>query len=104
VLYKFAANRRIILHRHLTLDKNITLSGERRLCHADGRLKEIRPVGRFTVAPASDDPHREGGGDVDVVTLFQIYGDGALYEALDDEMNVIMTLSAKDFAALYEKV
>lgn len=103
VLYKFAANRQIILHRHLTMNKTMTIRGEHRLYHADGRLKEVRPAGRFTVAPPSDEPHREGGGDVDVIVLFAIHGAGALYEALDDDMNVIMTLSAQDFAMLHEQ-
>ncbi|WP_363352050.1 regulator [Methylocystis echinoides] len=103
VVFKFAANRQIILHRHLTLNKTMTLQGEHRLYHVDGRLKEIRPTGRFTVAPPSDDPHREGGGDQDAVVLFAIYGDGALYEALDNEMNVVRTLCAADFASLYDR-
>jgi hypothetical protein len=103
VIYKFAANRQIILHRHLTLNKTMTLAGEHRLYHADGRLKETRPVGRFVVAPPSDEPHREGGGAEDAIVLFVIYGDGALYEALDDRMNVVMRLGAPDFAALYER-
>jgi hypothetical protein len=102
VLFKFAANRKIILHRHLTLNKTMAIQGEHRLYHPDGRLKEVRPVGRFIVSPPSDDPHREGGGDQDVVALFVIYGDGALYEALDDDLNVITTLSFRDFAGLYQ--
>ncbi|WP_442755772.1 regulator [Methylocystis sp. JAN1] len=102
VLFKFAAKRQIVLHRHLTLNKTMTIRGEHRLYHADGRLKEVRPCGRFTVAQPTDEPHREGGGDIDAIVLFAIYGAGALYEALDDSMNVAMTLRAQDFAALYD--
>lgn len=103
VLYKFAANQQIVLHRHLTLNKTMTIMGEHRLYHADGSLKEVRPTGRFTVAPPAEEPHREGGGDVDAIVLFAIHGDDALYEALDDDMKVIMTLRAQDFAALYDQ-
>jgi hypothetical protein len=102
-VFKFAANERIILHRHLTLNKTMTLQGEHRLYHPDGELKEIRPTGRFTVAPPSDDPHREGGGDQDAVVLFAIYGDGALYQALDDGENVVRTLTVEDFAGLLDR-
>ncbi|WP_457797850.1 regulator [Methylocystis sp. S23] len=102
VVFKFAANRQIVLHRHLTLNKTMTIQGEHRLYHADGRLKEVRPAGRFTVTPPSDEPHREGGGDQDAIVLFAIHGDGALYEALDDDLNVVMTLAARDFAQLYD--
>lgn len=102
ILFKFAANKKIMLHRHLTLNKTMAIQGEHRLYHPDGRLKEVRPVGRFVVSPPSPDPHREGGGDQDVVVLFVIYGGGALYEALDDDLNVITTLTHQDFAGLYE--
>jgi hypothetical protein len=103
VIYKFAANRQIILHRHLTLNKTMTLRGEHRLYHADGTLKEIRPAGRFTVARPSDEPHREGGGDIDAIVLFVVYGDGVLYEALDDGLNVVRALTTADFADLYDE-
>ncbi|MGD9544423.1 MAG: regulator [Methylocystis sp.] len=104
VMLKFSANQKIILHRHLTLNKTITIQGEHRLYHADGRLKEVRPVGTCVISPASDEPHREGGGDQDAIILFIVYGNGALYEALDDESNVIMTLCAQDFIDLYDRV
>jgi hypothetical protein len=102
VLYKFAAKQQIILHRHLTLNKTMTIQGEHRLYEIDGRLKEIRPVGRFTVAPPSEEPHREGGGDQDAIVLFAVYGDGALYEALDERMNVVRTLGVQDFVNFYD--
>ncbi|PWB78629.1 MAG: regulator [Methylocystaceae bacterium] len=104
VLYKFAGNRQIVLHRHKTLNKTMVIQGEHRLYHANGELKEVRPVGSYTVSPPSDDPHREGGGDRDVVVLFTIYGDEeTLYEILDDDLNVAASLTAKDFASFYER-
>lgn len=101
VLFKFAANQQIVLHRHKTTNKTFVIQGEHRLYHPDGRLKEIRPTGRYTVSPPSDDPHREGGGDQDVVVMFTIYGENdALYELLDDQMNVVASISIDDFAKL----
>src|SRR5262245_10974755 len=71
VLYKFAANQQIILHRHKTLNKLLVIQGEHRLYHPNRELKEIRAVGSYTVSPANDTPHREGGGlDQDVIILF----------------------------------
>lgn len=101
VLLKFAANEKILLHRHVALNHMLVLQGEHRLYEPDGSIKEIRPTGRYTVSPPSKDPHREGGGDEDVVILFSIRGtDGTMYEFLDDDLNVIGTFGMDDFEAL----
>lgn len=104
VLYKFAANKQIILHRHKTLNKLLVIQGEHRLYHPNGAIKEIRKVGSYTVTPANDTPHREGGGlDQDVIILFTMYGDSdLLYEGLDDSMNLIATLTFQDYVSLYD--
>jgi hypothetical protein len=102
ILFKFAAGKQIVLHRHKTLNKMFVVQGEHRLYHADGRLKEARPAGRYTVSPPSDEPHREGGGDQDVIVYFTIYGTGVAYEILDDAQNVVATLGQAEFAALRE--
>ena len=74
--------------------------GEHRLYEADGKLKEIRAVGSSSSLP-SDDRHREGGGDVDVIVYFSIRGnEGVLYEILDDDLNIIATLGFQDFIKL----
>lgn len=102
VLFKFAANQKIVLHRHKVLNKTFVIQGEHRLYHADGCIKEIRLAGQYTSSPASDVPHREGGGEMDVIVLFSIRGgDGVLYEILDDEQNVIGELRWQDFVDLY---
>ncbi|MGZ4960562.1 MAG: regulator, partial [Methylomonas sp.] len=104
VLFKFAARQQIVLHRHKALNKTFVIQGEHRLYHADGRLKETRPVGRYTSSPSSDEPHREGGGDMDVVVFFSIRGsDGVFYEILDDDLNVVAELGMGDFLDLYAK-
>jgi quercetin dioxygenase-like cupin family protein len=104
VLFKFAANQQIVLHRHKVHNNMFVVQGEHRLYEPDGKLKEIRPVGRYTVSPASDEPHREGGGDgQDVIVFFSIRGsDGVLYEILDDDLNQIGTLSMQDLIDLYK--
>ena len=102
VLFKFAANQQIVMHRHKVLNKTFVIQGEHRLYHADGSIKEIRPIGKYTSSPASEEPHREGGGDMDVIVLFSIRGgDGVLYEILDDAQNIIAELKWQDFIDLY---
>jgi len=59
VLFKFAAHRQILLHRHKALNKTFVIQGEHCLYEADGRLKEVRAVGSYTSSLPSDDPHRE---------------------------------------------
>jgi quercetin dioxygenase-like cupin family protein len=103
VLFKFAAHQQIVLHRHKVLNKTLVLQGEHRLYHPDGKLKEIRATGSYTVSPASDEPHREGGGDRDAIVFFSIRGtDGVFYEILDDAFNIIAKLGLQDFVALYQ--
>ncbi len=102
VLFKFAARQQIVLHRHKVLNKTFVIQGEHRLYEVDGRLKEIRVVGSYTSSQPSDEPHREGGGDEDVIVLFSIRGsDGVLYEILDDGLKVIGELTMQDFIDLY---
>jgi hypothetical protein len=103
VLFKFTAHQQIVLHRHKALNKTFVIQGEHRLCKADGSLKEVRSVGSYTSSLPSDEPHREGGGDVDGIVFFSIRGeDGALYEILDDDLNVIATLKFQDFINMYK--
>ncbi|WP_445366487.1 cupin domain-containing protein [Methylomonas sp. BW4-1] len=102
VLFKFAAGQQIVLHRHKAPNHIFVIQGEHRIYRADGTLKEIRPVGSYTVSPASELPHREGGGDIDVILLFSIRGTGVLYDILDNDANVIGSLTMSDFVALHQ--
>lgn len=102
-IFKFAANQQIVLHLHKALNHLFVIQGEHRIYEANGVLKEVRPVGSYTISQPSFEPHREGGGDIDVIVLFSIRGsDGVLYEVLDDDLNVIATLSMQDFIDLYK--
>jgi quercetin dioxygenase-like cupin family protein len=102
VLFKFAANEKIVLHRHLAHNNTFVVQGEHRLYKPDGSIKEIRHVGSMTSSPPNDEPHREGGGDQDVIIAFSIRGTGVLYELLDDDMNIIGTISMQDLKDLYK--
>ena len=101
VLFKFSANEQIVLHRHLAHNNTFVIQGEHRLYHPNGVLKEVRPVGSLTSSPPSNDPHREGGGDQDVIIAFSIRGEGVLYELLDDDQNLIATISMQDLVELH---
>lgn len=103
VLFKFAANQQIVLHRHKAHNNTFVVQGEHRLYEPGGKIKEIRPVGSYTVSPPNDEPHREGGGEQDVIVLFSIRGsDGVLYEILDDDLDIIATISLQDLVHLYQ--
>lgn len=103
VMFKFEADKPIVLHRHLALNKSLVIQGEHRLYQPDGSLKEVRRVGSYTSSPASPEPHSECGGNEGAVVFFSIRGNpGVLYEVLDDEQNVVGTLSMQDFIDLFE--
>jgi hypothetical protein len=103
VIFKFEPHKPIILHRHRALNKTLVIQGEHRLYEPNGYLKEVRPIGSYTTSPANPDPHRECGGDDGAVVLFSIRGsDGVFYEVLDDQQNIIGTLSMQDFIDLFE--
>lgn len=103
VLFRFAGNgSQIALHRHLALNHTFVVQGEHRIYEPDGRLREVRPTGSYTISPANPEPHREGGGDGDVIVLFSIRGsDGVLYELLDEARNTIGTITMQDLVALH---
>ena len=103
VIFKFEAHKQILLHRHKALNKTLVIQGEHHIYKANGEIKEIRPVGSYTSSPADNEPHRECGGDEGAVVLFSIRGEGGvLYEVLDDQQNLIGTLSFQDFIGLFE--
>lgn len=95
VLFKFPAQEQIVLHRHHALNHTFVVQGEHRLYEADGRLREVRPTGSYTVSAASEQPHREGGGEQDVIILFSIRPgpDELLYELLDDELRPVGSIT-----------
>ena len=102
VLFKLEANKQIFLHRHKALNTTFVIQGEHRLYEPSGEIKEVRAVGSYTVSPASEEPHREGGGDEGAIVLFSIReNDDILYEILDDEANLVGTVSMQDLIDLH---
>ena len=97
-IIKFDPNRQIVLHRHLALTNTLVIQGEHRLYEPDGSLKEVRAVGSYTSSQPGE-PHREGAGDQHAVVLYSVRGnERVLFELLNDNLNVIGTLSMDDFA------
>ena len=102
-ILKFPPHEQIFLHRHLALTNTFVVQGEHRLYEPDGSLQEIRPVGSYTSSPPGV-PHREGAGDGGGVVFYSVRGKaGVLFEGLDENFNVNVTLSLEDFASAYEE-
>ncbi|GAB4510938.1 MAG: hypothetical protein Tsb0019_05940 [Roseibium sp.] len=103
LLLKFAANQRIVLHRHHADYSTFIIQGELRLYDEEGALTEIRPTASFVEKPAGGAPHTEGGGDVDCIAWFSNRGtDGMIYEILGPNHETLATLGLPDFKALWE--
>ena len=104
VLFKFAAGQQIVLHRHKALNHTFVVQGEHRLYEMDGRLREVRPTGSYTISPASETPHREGGGAEDVIVLFSMRPQPGeiLYEILDDHGQPISEITLETLQAIFE--
>jgi len=47
VLFRFAANEKIVLHRHVSAFHTFVVKGEHRIYTPEGELKEVRPVGTY---------------------------------------------------------
>ena len=104
VLFKFSANEKIVLHRHVAAFNTFVVQGEHRIYSPDGKLTEVRPVGTYKAGLANIEPHQEGGGDEDVIILFSLrpYNHGPIYEVLDDEQAILSTMTFDDLKEMYE--
>lgn len=103
LLFKFAANERIVLHRHGAAYRTLVLQGELRIYRPNGTLKEIRPVGSYVAGQAGGEPHTEGGGDQDAIVYFTNRDiNGPIYEILDESNSVVATFGIPEFKALFE--
>jgi len=103
VMFKFAANRKVVLHRHHAAYVTLVVQGELRIYRPNGELKEVRPVGSYVATGLGGEPHTEGGGDEDAIVFFSNRGQGGtIYEILDDQLNTLATLGLQDFKTLLE--
>ena len=99
ILFKFAANQKIVNHRHTSDFNSFVVKGELHIYDLEGNLTEVRYPGTYTAGVATDEPHTEGGGEEDVVVLFSLRpysNDKPIYEILDEtgEIAAIMTFDA----------
>ena len=101
ILFKFSARSKIVLHRHRTEYRTFVIQGELRLYNAENELTEVRKVGSYVAKAAGGEPHREGGGDEDVIAIFSNSNvEGPVYELLDDELRTVVTLGYDEFKEL----
>ena len=100
VVFKFAANQKVMLHRHKCPYVTLVMQGELRFYREDGILKETRPTGSYVSGSANGEPHMEGGGDEDAIVFFSNRNiEDALYEFLDESGNPAQVLGIADFKA-----
>jgi len=103
MLLKFAANEKVVLHKHHADYSTFIIQGELRLYDAGGALTEIRPTASFVQKSAGGAPHTEGGGDEDCIAWFSNKGtDGVIYEILGPNGETLATLGLPEFEALMQ--
>ena len=64
----------------------------------DGTLREVRPVGSYTVSSPGD-VHTECGGPEGGVVHYSVRGSGMLFEFVDDKMQVLGGLTLENLVA-----
>ncbi len=102
-MFKFAANKQVVLHRHHADYMTLVLQGELRIYRANGELKEVRSLGSYVATRAGGEPHTDGAGSEDAIAFFSNRGqDGTIYEILDENLNTVATLGLQDFKTLLE--
>jgi hypothetical protein len=102
LLIKFDPNEKVLLHRHLADTNTFVVEGDHVIYEPDGRVREVRPVGRYTFGTGRD-AHDEGGGPNGCVLYYSVRGDtDALFDMLDANLNVVATLHTADFKAVLD--
>jgi hypothetical protein len=102
LLIKFDPNEKVLLHRHLADTNTFVVEGDHVIYEPDGRVREVRPVGRYTFGTGRD-AHDEGGGPNGCVLFYSVRGEtDALFDMLDANLNVVATLHTADFKAVLD--
>ncbi|MEO0424663.1 MAG: regulator [Pseudomonadota bacterium] len=97
-ILKFDGPEAIFLHRHLAHTNTFVIEGEHVIYEADGQVRERRPAGSFTEAPADTVPHSESGGAGGAVVLYHLRGEqDTMFEILNQRQEVVGTLGVEDF-------
>ena len=104
VLFKFSAHEKIKLHRHTANFNTLVLQGEHRIYNADGELTDVRPAGTYKAGLPDIEPHREGGGEENVIILFSLrpYNNDPIYELLDENHEIEGTMTFDDLKEMHE--
>jgi hypothetical protein len=103
VLLKFAANEKVVLHKHHADYSTFIIQGELRIYNSVGELTEIRPTASFVQKSAGGAPHTEGGGDEDCIAWFSNKAtDETIYEILAPNGETLGTLGFNEFEALMQ--
>ena len=98
VIFKFAPNKPVMMHKHHAPYITLVLEGELRFYRQNGDLREIRPVGSYVEGIANGEPHTEGAGDQGAIVFFSNRNvTGNLYEFFDENMNQVQMLGIGDF-------
>lgn len=69
VVFKFAANQKVMLHQYKCPYVTLVMQGELRFYRENGEMKEVRPTGSYVSGAANGEPHMEGG-DEDAIVFF----------------------------------
>lgn len=99
VIFKFAANKQVMLHIHHAPYITLVVQGELRFQNPDGSPKEIRPCGSYVKGVVNGVAHTEGGaGDEDAIVFFSNRAvTGNLYEFIDENGKQFKMLGIADF-------
>lgn len=100
LLVRFAPNQTVTMHNHLAQTNMFIIQGELRMYEPDGSVREVRPAGRY-YRGKTNDAHSEGGGPDGAVVFYSMRADDAddVLEVLDDNKNVVATLTMDDVRA-----
>lgn len=93
-------------HRHVSSTSVLVLEGEQHLDELlpDGStVHKVRTTGAHHLTPGDANPHRERGGPEGGVLFFSHHSpDGRLYEIVDDDRNVVSTVTIDSLIAMWE--
>ena len=100
---KFEPDTKVLVHRHLSLTHTFVVAGDHVIYEPDGRLRESRPVGRYTVSQVTGDIHSEGGGPNGCTLLYSVRGDAdGMFDVLDDDLNIVSKLGVAEFQGIMD--
>ena len=103
LVVRFAPDQTVTMHNHLAQTNMFIIQGELQMYEPDGSIRERRPAGRYYVGKTND-AHSEGGGPDGAVVFYSMRADDNddVLEIMDDDKNVVATLTMDDVRAAWE--